>query len=442
MQIPIPEISREETRHQLRQLFVPRLRIALAAVLSVVTAFVLVDEFVLLRQAPALRYVHIAQISVIAAALGLLRSAGVRARVDAFAFLMISFVYVSAAATGVVVADRETPAIMFTAISMGTAVVLPWSSALQLASVTVGAAALLWNFISIEGALVGPAIPPFVGVVVSFLVSVVIVGRLDRERRIKMQLDSQLRSSQDQLQRAVEELQSEGRVRELFLANMSHELRTPLNVILGYLEMVLDGAFGDLAVEQREVVEIAEMRSRDLLSLMETTLEISRYESRGIPLRVESRDLAEWWEEMRRDLTAQAPKPGVEVSWYCVGHLPLAETDWSKLAIVVSNLVTNAVKYTEEGAVRVEAKGARDEIEIVVSDTGIGMTRAAQEKVFEPFEQVSGAAHNGVGLGLYIVRRLIDALGGEIHVDSDVGQGSTFRVRVPCQATPQRAAAG
>jgi len=237
--------------------------------------------------------------------------------------------------------------------------------------------------------------------------------------------------------RLVEALASANRFKADFLANMSHELRTPLNVLIGYGSLLLEGAFGPLRAEQWNTVQRMDAEARELLKMIQATLELSRYEARGIPLAVAETDVAALTEDLVREAEA-LPRPGeVRLEWDVAAPLPKLRTDVVKLRMIVKNLLDNALKFTERGSVRVAVEAVEDGVEFCISDTGIGIRHDALERIFEPFGRgVEGGGHEygGVGLGLYIVRRLLEALGGTIRAESELGCGSTFRVWVPRQA--------
>ena len=236
--------------------------------------------------------------------------------------------------------------------------------------------------------------------------------------------------------RLVEELARANRVKGDFVATMSHELRTPLNVIIGYQDLLLDGAFGSLLREQLEIVERANRSARELLQLITATLDLSRLDAGQLP--IEQKEIApqDLLEEIAAETRVTRIKPGLHVQWNVASQLPRLRTDPLKLKVVLKNVIANAVKFTEHGSVTVEAHQRNDGIEVTVVDTGIGITPEVLPIIFEPFRQGDSSStrqYGGVGLGLYITRRLLDVLGGTISVDSQPGHGSTFRVWVPTQ---------
>ncbi len=243
--------------------------------------------------------------------------------------------------------------------------------------------------------------------------------------------------------RLVRNLRAANSLKTEFISTMSHELRTPLNAIIGYNELLGEGEFGTVTDQQREICGKVLGASRQLLELIQATLDVSRLESGALPVSLEALDIEAMLAEVDAQLPTSLVKPGVTVSFATDPSMPCMVSDHAKLKTVVRNLVHNALKFTDTGFVRVEA-GLDDEgqhLIIAVRDSGVGIEAEGQAIVFEMFRQVDGSdrrRHDGVGLGLYIVQRLTTLLGGSIVVESEVGQGSCFRVRLPVvRANPQ-----
>ena len=240
--------------------------------------------------------------------------------------------------------------------------------------------------------------------------------------------------------RLVADLRHASRLKSEFVSTMSHELRTPLHVILGCAEMVEDPAVDDEG--KRKSIASIKSAGRDLLELIENTLEIGRIDAGRAELRLEGVSLPVLWAELAEACARIPHAPGVALEWSTAPAV-LLETDPRKLAIVVRNLVGNALKFTERGRVTVEASRAGDWLLIRVSDTGIGIRPEDHEAIFEMFRQADQSdtrRHGGSGLGLYIVRRFVQQLGGTVAVQSAPGQGSAFSVMLPW-TTRSRAAA-
>ena len=234
--------------------------------------------------------------------------------------------------------------------------------------------------------------------------------------------------------RLVEELDRASRLKSDFVATMSHELRTPLNVIVGYNDLLLDGAFGSVSPEQSEALLRMEGSAAQLLELINTTLDVSRLEAGRLPVNLEEVDPAALLREVDAETRDLQERHGLQFTWSIPPLLPRLRTDPVKLKIVLKNLIGNAIKFTEHGSVTVNAAPLGNNLEFHVSDTGIGIAPEAQSVIFEPFRQADGSTtrrHGGVGLGLYIARRLIEMLGGTVEVHSEVGKGATFCVSLP-----------
>ena len=244
--------------------------------------------------------------------------------------------------------------------------------------------------------------------------------------------------------RLVAELEAASRLKSDFVATMSHELRTPLNVILGYNEILLE-QLGTMDAEQGEALHCMRSSALQLLELIEATLDLSRLEAGRAPLQLADVDLRALMDDVRHETASlRAVKGHLDVGWRAPNRLH-AHTDALKLKVILKNLISNAVKFTATGSIEISI-GERDEaIEIAVRDTGIGMTRETRAVMFEAYRQGDGSMtreYGGVGLGLYIVARLVEALSGTIEVESEPGRGSTFRVLVPADSRVGRAVTG
>ena len=248
---------------------------------------------------------------------------------------------------------------------------------------------------------------------------------------------SERKRLQDEEARAMRELRHASRLKSEFVATMSHELRTPLNIILGYTELLADGAFGPLIDEQRGVLDRVQRTGRDLLELINATLDLSRLDAGALPVEPHTIEMHRLFSELDIETQEVRQKAGVTFSWDLPDVLPALTTDPAKLKLVLKNLIANAMKFTESGRVMLRAGVEENAVVVDVSDTGIGIPEEALAIIFEPFRQVDGSEarrYGGVGLGLHIVKRVLALLGGTIEVASQVGQGSTFRVRLPLPA--------
>ncbi|WP_185970464.1 MULTISPECIES: ATP-binding protein [unclassified Mesorhizobium] len=230
------------------------------------------------------------------------------------------------------------------------------------------------------------------------------------------------------------ELETASRHKSQFLANMSHELRTPLNSVLGFTELLVDGIYGELPDKAKTTVARVQANGRHLLGLINDVLDLSKIEAGQLTLAIEDYSVAQI---VRSTVTAVEPlarAKGLELSTTVAENLPIGHGDERRLTQVLLNLAGNAVKFTETGAVDILADAVDGHFEITVRDTGPGIASKDQALIFEEFQQVDNSStrqKGGTGLGLAISKRIAEMHGGTIDVESVVGSGSTFRLKVP-----------
>jgi signal transduction histidine kinase len=242
--------------------------------------------------------------------------------------------------------------------------------------------------------------------------------------------------------RLLEEVRAASALKSEFVGAVSHELRSPLNVILGYLEMVLDRGLGPLTLEQVDALGRTHRQSIALLEMITALLDLNRFEAGRLPLQRARVDLGALLTELCEHLPDAWRRAGVKIQLELAPDLPVVETDGGKLKTVVRNLLHNALKFTEHGEVTLGATvTSTGELAIVVRDTGCGIPPEALAYVFDMFRQVPGSGGGGVGLGLHIVRRFVEALGGTVNVESAPGRGSCFTVTLPRAAPATEPAA-
>jgi signal transduction histidine kinase len=224
---------------------------------------------------------------------------------------------------------------------------------------------------------------------------------------------------------------------------MSHELRTPLNIIIGYGSLLRDGEFGNLNDEQVHVMRLLEQNAQQLLDLINATLDLSRLESGRLPIDLQDVDVAALVAEVEAELQPVADgKLSVTFAAALSPGLGALHTDPGKLKLILKNLIGNAFKYTDAGSITLRAEGDAGGVRFEVSDTGVGIAPEVLPHIFEPFRQGSSGlsrTHGGVGLGLYIVSRLLELLGGSISVSSTPGAGTTFCFQLPRRTNVNRA---
>jgi len=234
------------------------------------------------------------------------------------------------------------------------------------------------------------------------------------------------------------------RAQSRFLANMSHELRTPLNSVVGFSQMLLDGAFGELTPKQREPMSDVAASARHLLEIINDVLDLSRIEAGRLEMNPDDVDLAETVREVRGILGHLSEAKGLQVEADVAEDARRVRLDPTRVRQVLFNYVANAFKFTPPGG-RVEIRvvsEADDHVRIEVEDTGPGIREADVPRLFRQFQQLDdGPAklYGGTGLGLAIVKRLVEAQGGRVGVDSRWGQGSTFFAVLPRTVTARTA---
>ncbi len=278
-----------------------------------------------------------------------------------------------------------------------------------------------------------------------------LVSMQDRLRKVNADLDRKV----DELAQANMALYESNRLKSDFLATMSHELRTPLNSILGFSEVMLSSS--GLSEKQTRWVANIQSSGQQLLNLINDILDLAKIEAGKMQVRlVEFRiyDICEGMLAMFRPL---AEKKNIDLRAVLAPDIPLLRQDVVKFQQILSNLLSNAIKFTPEGG-RVQLKAEVDllgaapsgtasslrwlggYIVLTVSDTGVGIAPEEQETIFEKFRQAGNPLtrqHAGTGLGLSIVRELSKLLGGEVSLQSELGRGSTFTVRLPLQLSEE-----
>ena len=240
---------------------------------------------------------------------------------------------------------------------------------------------------------------------------------------------------------AKEQAESATQTKSNFLANMSHELRTPLNAILGYTELILDNIYGDVPEKIQEVLERLAKNGRHLLGLINDVLDISKIEAGQLTLSLDEYSMGELVQTVLTSLDALATEKKLEMKFMVPTDLPTAKGDEQRIAQVLLNLLGNAIKFTEEGEIRLEVVVTNESFLVSVSDTGPGLSETDQKKIFEEFRQVDGSStrgKDGTGLGLSIAKKIVKMHGGRIWVESSLGKGSIFWFALPVRVERQR----
>ena len=291
------------------------------------------------------------------------------------------------------------------------------------------------------------------------LVAVIVLGvGVLRERRQALRVAE--RSAE--LERLSSELLRANRMKSEFLANVSHELRTPLNAIVGFVDLLRDGVYGDLSQRQIAPVDRIAASATHLRHLVDQVLDIAKIAAGRLEVHAETIVLRPFVLNVVSELEPLITERGLSLSIAIGASLPRVRTDPTHLRQILVNLIGNAIKYTPAGGIAIRARLAgvpsapnprhpspedpmllsrspdrrKMWIALQVIDTGIGISPADQERIFDEFEQVNAgprtdSMERGTGLGLAISRRLARLLGGDISVDSQLGKGSTFTIWLP-----------
>ena len=252
-------------------------------------------------------------------------------------------------------------------------------------------------------------------------------------RKLNEGLERRVEERTRELAAANERLIELDRLKSLFLASMSHELRTPLNSILGFTGLILMGMSGEVSPEQRKQLTMVQSSATLLLALINDILDISKIESGRMDLTIELFPVADVVRETVKSVPPQAAAKGLRVRVDAPDVLFL-QSDARRFKQVLMNLLGNAIKFSPRGDIRVHADVREEYLEVRVADQGIGIRAEDLPKLFVPFQQVDMTmtkAYEGTGLGLYLCKKILTALGGEIAVSSEPGRGSVFVFRLP-----------
>ncbi|HLN32283.1 MAG TPA: HAMP domain-containing sensor histidine kinase [Gemmataceae bacterium] len=262
-----------------------------------------------------------------------------------------------------------------------------------------------------------------------------LVSMQDRLKKVNANLDLKV----DELAQANMALYESNRLKSDFLATMSHELRTPLSSILGFSDVLLSS--GQLNDKQQRWASNIQTSGEQLLNLINDILDLAKIEAGKMEVRIEEFSIHDVFEGLVSMFRPLAEKKNIDLRSQISTDLPLLRQDAGKLQQILSNLLSNAIKFTPEGG-RVLLKADAEPLHVVVTvtDTGVGIALEDQELIFEKFRQAGNPLtreHAGTGLGLSIVRELSKLLGGEVALQSELGRGSTFTVRLPLQLSAE-----
>jgi len=238
-------------------------------------------------------------------------------------------------------------------------------------------------------------------------------------------------SELDSQSRMLEEME---RVKSAFISNISHEIRTPLNAVLSLSQLMREGSAGPISAEQGRYLDVIQRSGQSVLNLLSDIIDLANLETKSLEARSEEIVAGLVAENAVAPLMPLAYGKKLAVSFEFAQNLPRVRGDSHRLGQVITQLVSNAIKFTESGSIKIAGEARDKQVAISVSDTGIGIPEDAMSRIFEGFYQVDhrlGRRHQGAGIGLTLVDRLVKLMGGEITVRSTVGSGSTFTFTVP-----------
>jgi signal transduction histidine kinase len=246
------------------------------------------------------------------------------------------------------------------------------------------------------------------------------------------------------LKQEKEKAENLAKLKSEFLNQVSHELRTPLAVIIGYIECITDGLYGEIESKHHEILEVVAKQSTHLKNMIDQILIYSRLEAGKQPIRIEELQLTKIVTDLKDTFEFLCRQKGIELCWDLPRDPLPIRSDATRVKEIVSNLLQNAVKYTDRGSitVRVAKILGSDSVMIEVQDTGMGISEQHLASIFEPFMQVhktsSENSRGGIGLGLSIVKRHLEQISGTINVKSELGKGSNFRIVLPQNSKKQK----
>lgn len=246
--------------------------------------------------------------------------------------------------------------------------------------------------------------------------------------------------SQKALLLAKQDAEKANQAKSIFIAHMSHEVRTPLNAILGFSQLLIDDA--DISSNQKSKLQIINKNGEHLLSIINEILEVSKIEAGRMSLNITSFNIYTLLEDINNTFHLRVKEKSIGIQFIIENNLPcFLITDEVKLRQILINLIGNAVKFTYEGTVRIyvslSSQSENRLLHFSVKDTGIGIAEKDLDKIFNNFVQINQGSHieGGTGLGLAITRKFIESLGGEITVESKLGEGSNFSFYIPIKTS-------
>ncbi len=275
----------------------------------------------------------------------------------------------------------------------------------------------------------------------------------DEVERARRHVEEELREHRDHLEAKVQERTSElegktgeleqanirlkelDRLKSMFIASMSHELRTPLNSIIGFTGIILQGMSGEITGDQRKELTMVKNSANHLLTLINDVIDVSKIETDRVELFIEEFNLADLMQEVMESFKVAADEKDLKLSLKMPEKL-IIKSDERRTKQVIMNLVSNALKFTDRGEIEIKVKKEDKRVEVSVTDTGIGIKKEDMEKLFKQFSRIYVEGRpitEGTGLGLYLSKKIVGLLGGQLKAESEFGKGSMFTSTFPLE---------
>lgn len=242
------------------------------------------------------------------------------------------------------------------------------------------------------------------------------------------QLEDKVAKRTQQLQKANLKLQELDRLKSMFIASMSHELRTPLNSIIGFTGIILQGMSGEITGDQRKELTMVKNSANHLLTLINDVIDVSKIETDRVELFIEEFNLADLMQEVKESFKVAVDEKNLKLSFKMPERL-IIKGDERRIKQVIMNLLSNAVKFTDRGEIEIKVRKEDKRVKVSVTDTGIGIKKEDMDKLFKQFSRIyveGRPVTEGTGLGLYLSKKIVNLLGGQLKAESEFGKGSKF----------------